>query len=581
MATEVKALSDGHATERNDNSTSETSKDSKRKRRGGPKVKSGCLTCKVRRVKCDERKPICKRCVRFGVQCDGYATKPVIKTAVHMGPRPLVPKDVVQANHLCAQPYAGPDFSCEEEARYFRFYCENVAAQLSGPLETTLWDRIIPQAVETEPLIKHAVVAVAALNKSRIDAAKGMGKSNSHHQFALLQYGKALKRIRDTLTDGIKDPRRSLMACMLVFCLECLQGYQNSASNQASIGVALLQRWCIDGQSLSHVKKVEDDICYGLSSLDLQALLFLDTRSVSIHRDLLKFAAEKMECRPMVMESLKDCYLYWQLVMRHCYHWIAVARSEVSQENSIASSQSTSSGHPPSFEPGNNPWSTFLAASKETPVNVQKELDACIENIHRWERASKELIGEALNSRKDTDEYIIAAMVKIHVAMTHVALGTAFSQDEMEYDDFTSEFDTITTFSEDIHPALVARDRGSRFHYNLGILPGLCQVGMWCRQKAIRGRAISLLMKSPEMQEGVWNSESLGRFVHFLRTVEEDDADPDEVVPASKRVSWIGCSVSMYEKIAQVRCVRRDGDFEDSVEMSDFITWWGDGFNVK
>lgn len=166
--------------------------------------------------------------------------------------------------------------------------------------------------------------------------------------------------------------------------------------------------------------------------------------------------------------------------------------------------------------------------------------------------------------------------------MTLIALGTAFSQDEMEYDDFTLEFDTITTFAEDIQPAIVARDKGTRFHFNIGILPGLCQVGMWCRQKSIRGRAINLLLKSPEIQEGVWNSESLSRFVHFLKTVEEDDADPEEVVPASKRVSWVGCSVSMYEKIAQVRYVQRSGNVQDSVKVNDdYVTWWGDGFNVK
>jgi hypothetical protein len=175
----------------------------------------------------------------------------------------LVPKNIAQANLLCVQQlHTGPDFSGEDEARYFRFYCENVAAQLQGPLETTLWDRIIPQAVESEPIIRHAVVAVAALNKSRIDATQGVGKSNPHHQYALLQYGKALKKIRDALTGGVQDPRRSLMACLLVFCLESLQGYQSSASNQASVGVALLVRWCLEDKGKStHIKKIEDDIC--------------------------------------------------------------------------------------------------------------------------------------------------------------------------------------------------------------------------------------------------------------------------------------------------------------------------------
>ncbi len=160
------------------------------------------------------------------------------------------------------QLHTGPDFSGEEESRYFRFYCENVASQLQGPLETTLWDRIIPQAVETEPIIRLSVVALAALHKSRMEAAQGVKMSSPHHRYALTQYGKALKQIRDNLTDGVQDPRKSLMACLLVFCLESLQGYQSSASNQASMGVNLLQRWCLESKGkLTHFSTIEEDIC--------------------------------------------------------------------------------------------------------------------------------------------------------------------------------------------------------------------------------------------------------------------------------------------------------------------------------
>lgn len=52
------------------------------------------------------------------------------------------------------------------------------------------------------------------------------------------------------------------MACLLVFCLESLQGYQSSASNQAAVGVALLQRWCLESkEKLAHFKNIEEDIC--------------------------------------------------------------------------------------------------------------------------------------------------------------------------------------------------------------------------------------------------------------------------------------------------------------------------------
>lgn len=41
--------------------------------------KTGCLTCRTRRVKCDERKPGCQRCETANVECAGYAEKRRLK----------------------------------------------------------------------------------------------------------------------------------------------------------------------------------------------------------------------------------------------------------------------------------------------------------------------------------------------------------------------------------------------------------------------------------------------------------------------------------------------------------------------
>lgn len=37
------------------------------------KVRTGCITCKIRHKKCDETKPACRRCTSTGRKCDGYA----------------------------------------------------------------------------------------------------------------------------------------------------------------------------------------------------------------------------------------------------------------------------------------------------------------------------------------------------------------------------------------------------------------------------------------------------------------------------------------------------------------------------
>ena len=39
------------------------------------RTRTGCLTCRARRVKCDETKPTCRRCEAANVECNGYEQK--------------------------------------------------------------------------------------------------------------------------------------------------------------------------------------------------------------------------------------------------------------------------------------------------------------------------------------------------------------------------------------------------------------------------------------------------------------------------------------------------------------------------
>ena len=144
------------------------------------KVKTGCYTCKqvswclwisnilsnlskrrYRRVKCDEAKPWCQRCIKFGVDCYGYpAPKGPPRVSKHLKPRdhraiaPLARQTVI-----C---YMQPArlFEDEQEGRCFRIYCEEMAHQIKGPFKTSLWNQLIPQVSEGEPFIRHAIIAL-------------------------------------------------------------------------------------------------------------------------------------------------------------------------------------------------------------------------------------------------------------------------------------------------------------------------------------------------------------------------------------------------------------------------------------
>mmetsp|Transcript_9195 Transcript_9195/g.11108 ORF Transcript_9195/g.11108 Transcript_9195/m.11108 type:complete len:652 (-) Transcript_9195:122-2077(-) len=53
--------------------TKKVSKSSTGKRKFHQKSRNGCLTCKKRRVKCDEQRPVCQKCQHMNLTC-GYAT---------------------------------------------------------------------------------------------------------------------------------------------------------------------------------------------------------------------------------------------------------------------------------------------------------------------------------------------------------------------------------------------------------------------------------------------------------------------------------------------------------------------------
>ena len=43
--------------------------------RKAPRTKTGCWTCRERKVRCDEQRPICSNCVRLGLDCAGYGAR--------------------------------------------------------------------------------------------------------------------------------------------------------------------------------------------------------------------------------------------------------------------------------------------------------------------------------------------------------------------------------------------------------------------------------------------------------------------------------------------------------------------------
>jgi hypothetical protein len=214
------------------------------------------LLPRKRRVKCDEAKPSCQRCLIFGFKCDGYAVdvnEEPVSTALILV-KPLLPKP----SSLRPPPIHaiwGALLLNEQEYRYFRVFCDQTVSSLSGFFDVLLWGRPVLQACELNPTICHAIIAIGALDKTldtTSQARYGMGPvqqragaldGEAHYKFAVQQYAKAIKGMRDSVAKGRQDLGSTLIACLLAVYFELFHGNMQSALGQAQSGLKLINQF--------------------------------------------------------------------------------------------------------------------------------------------------------------------------------------------------------------------------------------------------------------------------------------------------------------------------------------------------
>ncbi|KAI1138773.1 hypothetical protein F5Y05DRAFT_350454 [Hypoxylon sp. FL0543] len=266
----------------------------RRFRTSKPKVKTGCHNCKLRRIKCDEKRPSCTQCVRSRKECKGYPPPPRAKVfeEVRIAPRPngdhIAPispaNDAVRP--LRSQPPTRPAVARSEpkkgsvkrltppqtpidmsltlhrpamlafdprEGQYFQLFRERTASELSGFFDSSFWTRSVLQECHSEEAIRHSVVALGALYKTLEKISESPPSSPSsavvdftdnamrHWEVAFNHYELALKSILNSTSQDQASQRMSLMATVLLACFDSFIGDHKLAIEQIQNGLRLLE----------------------------------------------------------------------------------------------------------------------------------------------------------------------------------------------------------------------------------------------------------------------------------------------------------------------------------------------------
>ncbi|VUC21179.1 unnamed protein product [Clonostachys rosea] len=277
------------------------------------KVKTGCLTCKIRRVRCDQQKPACNRCVSTGRKCDGYAqpsttspspsspaSNPPESRQLQIRPRRLSPAlstiTSTTPNRILL-PHKHPD-----ELQVYNYFLQVAAPSISGVFGSEFWLREVPQFCLSDPAIWHAVAALGAVCRDYDFKTP----SSSGNVFAMQQIGTSLQHLTRPRSASSMDRWRALIASILFTCISVVQGAYSQALVHASSGAKIFRELEDEDKVLRKGKG-------GTGRASLSPISFSSVRSVLITFQIQQSIVDAGDIlgSPSI-ESHDDSYSAWR-----------------------------------------------------------------------------------------------------------------------------------------------------------------------------------------------------------------------------------------------------------------------------
>lgn len=499
---------------------------------------AGSRSTRVRRVKCDETKPFCLRCTKFGRQCDGY--EPNVKSPKNL----LQPKALVPA---CSARVTIPptprreNFNTEQEHAYFRLFCERTSITLAGDFDKSLWNRVILQACEEEPALRHGVIALGALDKTwdattmarfangyRPDMAAG----DVHHTFALQQYGKSVRKMRENIARGNINMRKTLIGCLLAVCFESFHGNTQAAMLQARSGLKLINDWlpnfsarsaCLTfpKSSPSIPLDIDDELILAFNRLDINTVSFIYGPPITLSPSAIQDSIAALPTMPAEFSTLEVARHCMEQVMRTSIHWCTF--------NSVRNGNEDEPVWDTTADP---PWVTSLMWTDYQ--RIVRNWDHFIRLHHQWWAAAQPLFAHA-RTPAGHKELSTAIAVELRFRTCYIAFSNVHG-DTKEHIASLLDPKELLNLAESLNARRKAQrtEHNSAFIFDGPFIGSLHVVTQKARDIMIRRRAIELL-ESRSRREGLWDSSMVAKLATLSLQIEEEGKEPTFV-------EGLGCS---------------------------------------
>ncbi|KAI1611116.1 hypothetical protein EDD36DRAFT_313123 [Exophiala viscosa] len=514
----------------------------RRKRAFLPKVKTGCRTCKIRKVKCDEAKPECNRCLSTGRKCDGY--EPASRT-----PSPG------SSSSLQTQPDM---FTSQAERRSFDFFQARACQALGGYFHLQFWSREVMQSAVHYPPIRHLVVALGAAYEGfegEHSKFPGSGEPSASKHLALQQANQSIRLMNDlfqsasTSGPSLESTSSILTASILFTYIASLQGHLAQAIEHVRAGLRVLQDF---ETSLS--EQGSSPSTYPVPLHQLRSILISVYGQV---RCIINDEALTKWKRDHLVSELEPVTLFASNLEAHDY-------VERLHHNMLAYQQAVD------FYPATTP--AEHAAYDRRRHDLFRALGQGREALELLQTVSPE------RQRQESG----ITVLRIYLTLVEMRLSLhALRPDERE-----AAFDHLEPYLERILEdceAVVEADKAKHTHTScysgLGIVLPLHTVAARCRNPKVRRKALDLLLNGAR-RECLWDAGMTANITQKTLDIEEEGADEGmdissdrpKRIPGEKRVEEVKVEFQDDRK-ARLRFVTVESRKRNEVGIQQIVEW--------
>lgn len=442
-------------------------------------------TARLRRIKCDEKRPACSNCVRSRKECTGYpppprsarpfeeiriAPKPLLAAATPLpgrdAPIQLVPRRQLKYQRRITPPDTPPQETAatavilhrapsanvpftDREGLYFQLFREHTANELSGFFDSGFWSRTVLQECHSEPTIRHAVVALGALYKTlekTCESPPGSPASDrdptdlamTHFRMALEKYHEAIRSLLNT-SDPMSN-RTRLMASVLLACFDSFVGDHKQAIFQIQTGLQLLEKLRAERRQAfisQPGEPVEDELIQMFTRLAIQAKSYdmafhfpqpYVVRLTPAEQDASSPASDASSPGSQFQEPIPDRFAS---VIEARVAWDKLCER-------IFKFTETMFKHVP-----NGPMGLLPPNLKRYGLSFKQDLDA-------WSEAFEPILQSRTAPGVTSQEKAAIAVLKMFQIMALILFLMTFNASEMQFDNFNSYFKTIVDLALEV-----------------------------------------------------------------------------------------------------------------------------------